>query len=61
MDFGDPVRLTTYFVGEWDSDSRRKLIAPRLAPHHPCMTLLYVAGLASPKLGVELDAWASEA
>ncbi len=61
MDFGDLVRVTTYLVGEWDADARRQLVAQRLAPHQPCMTLLYVAGLASPKLLVELDAWASKA
>jgi enamine deaminase RidA (YjgF/YER057c/UK114 family) len=59
MDFGDLVRLTTYLVGEWDSDARRQVLASRLGSHHPCTTLLYVAGLASPKLLVELDAWAS--
>jgi hypothetical protein len=34
-------------------------VASRLGAHHPCMTLLYVAGLASPALRVEIDAWAS--
>ena len=48
MDFGDLVRLTTYLVGEWDSDARRPLLASRLGANHPCTTLLYVAGLASP-------------
>jgi 2-iminobutanoate/2-iminopropanoate deaminase len=61
MDFGDLVRLTTYLVGEWDSEARRQLMASRLGANHPCTTLLYVAGLASPKLLVELDAWASKA
>ena len=60
MDFGDLVRLTTYLVGEWDSDARRQVLASRLGSHHQCSTLLYVAGLASPKLLVELDAWASK-
>ncbi len=61
MDLGDLVRLTTYAVGEWDNDARRRLLASRLGEHRPCMTLIFVAGLASPALRVELDAWASRA
>ena len=61
MDFGDLVKLTTYAVGEWDANARRQMMAARLGANHPCTTLLYVAGLASPKLLVELDAWASKA
>ena len=60
-DLGDLVRLTFYLVGEWDTDARRQLVASRLGAHHPCMTLLFVAGLASPRLHVEIDAWASRA
>ena len=59
MELGDLVRLTVYLVGEWDAHARRQLVASRLGAHHPCMTLLYVAGLASPALRVEIDAWAS--
>lgn len=61
MDFGDLVKLTIYLVGEWDADARRQLLAQRLGAHHPCSTLIFVAGLASPKLHVEIDAWASRA
>ena len=61
MDLGDLVRLTTYAVGEWDNDARRRLVASRLGGHRPCMTLIFVAALASPALRVELDAWASRA
>ncbi len=61
MDFGDLVKLTIYLVGEWDADARRQLLASRLGAHHPCSTLIFVAGLASPKLHVEIDAWASRA
>ena len=59
MGFGDLVRLTMYLVGEWDANARRQMIASRLGAHHPCTTLLFVAGLAAPNLRVELDAWAS--
>jgi 2-iminobutanoate/2-iminopropanoate deaminase len=61
MELADLVRLTIYLVGEWDANSRRQMIASRLGAHHPCMTVLYVAGLAAPNLLVELDAWASRA
>jgi 2-iminobutanoate/2-iminopropanoate deaminase len=61
MELGDLVRLTTYLVGEWDANARRQLMASRLGAHHPCMTLLFIAGLAAPNLRVELDAWASRA
>jgi enamine deaminase RidA (YjgF/YER057c/UK114 family) len=59
MELSDIVRLTIYLVGEWDANARRQMVASRLGAHHPCTTLLYVAGLAAPNLRVELDAWAS--
>jgi 2-iminobutanoate/2-iminopropanoate deaminase len=59
MEISDIVRLTVYLVGEWDANARRQMMASRLGAHHPCTTLLYVAGLAAPNLRVELDAWAS--
>lgn len=59
MEISDLVRLTMYLVGEWDANARRQMIASRLGAHHPCTTLLFVAGLAAPNLRVELDAWAS--
>jgi 2-iminobutanoate/2-iminopropanoate deaminase len=59
MEIADIVRLTVYLVGEWDANARRQMMASRLGAHHPCTTLLYVAGLAAPNLRVELDAWAS--
>jgi 2-iminobutanoate/2-iminopropanoate deaminase len=59
MQLDDLVKLTTYLVGEWDANARRQLLGSKLGAHRPCTTLLYVAGLASPKLLVELDAWAS--
>lgn len=59
MELGDLVKLTTYVVGELDGNARRQLVASRLGAHRPCMTMLYVAALASPQLRVEIDAWAS--
>jgi 2-iminobutanoate/2-iminopropanoate deaminase len=59
MQLDDLVKLTTYLVGEWDANARRQLLAARLGAHRPCMTLIFVAALASPRLLVELDAWAS--
>jgi len=52
------VKLVFYFVGSHDVDQRRQLMAEKLGDHQPCMTLLYVAGLASPTIKVEIDAWA---
>ena len=57
----DIVKLTFYLVGEMDAARRRDVIAARLQSHQPCMTLLFVAALASPIYRVEIDAWASSA
>jgi enamine deaminase RidA (YjgF/YER057c/UK114 family) len=59
MDTGDLVKVTIYLVGGVDVAARRRLLDRRLGDHRPCMTLVYVAALASPQLLVELDAWAS--
>ena len=59
MELGDLVKLIVYLVGDWDNDARRALVAQRLGTHRPCMTAIWVAGLAGPTLRVELDAWAS--
>jgi 2-iminobutanoate/2-iminopropanoate deaminase len=59
MDWKDLLKLTLYLVGEWDTARRREVIAARLQGHQPCMTLIYVAGLAAPRYKVEIDAWAS--
>ena len=61
MDVEDLVKLTFYLVGEMDAERRREVLASRLKGHEPCMTLLFVASLASPDYKVELDAWASSA
>jgi 2-iminobutanoate/2-iminopropanoate deaminase len=58
MDIEDVVKLTIYLVGEIDASRRRELLANWLQNHHPCMTLLYVAALANPKIRVEIDALA---
>ena len=61
MGVQDIVKLTFYLVGEMDATRRRDVIAARLQSHQPCMTLLFVAALASPIYKVEIDAWASSA
>jgi enamine deaminase RidA (YjgF/YER057c/UK114 family) len=61
MEVNDIVKLTFYLVGDMDAERRRELIAFWLEDHRPCMTLVYVAALASPIYKVELDAWASRA
>ncbi len=60
MDVQDIVKLTFYLVGEMDPAKRREVISARLGDHRPCMTLLFVAALASPIYKVELDAWAGK-
>ncbi|HEX3804301.1 MAG TPA: hypothetical protein VHV75_15805 [Solirubrobacteraceae bacterium] len=59
MAAADLVKLTSYLTEPIDPERRATIIARRLAGHAPCMTLLSVAGLASPALEVEIDAWAS--
>jgi len=52
------VKLVFYFASSHDVEHRRHVIAKMLGDHQPCMTLLYVAGLANPDIKVEIDAWA---
>ena len=59
MGMQDILKLTIYLVGEMDTTRRRELTAAKLQGHKPCMTLLYVAALASPVYKVQIDAWAS--
>jgi 2-iminobutanoate/2-iminopropanoate deaminase len=56
---GDLVKLTFYLTEPIEPERRAAILAGRLAGHEPCMTLVRVAGLASPALKVEVDAWAS--
>ena len=56
---GDLVKLTFYLSEPIDLDTRRSTLVEHLGPHEPCMTLVYVAGLATPAIKVEIDAWAS--
>ena len=60
MGVEDLVKITFYLVGEMEAAKRRDVISAKLQGHKPCMTLLYVAGLASPIYKVEIDAWASK-
>lgn len=61
MDVTDIVKIMYYLVGDSDAAKRREVIAAKLQGHHPCSTLIFVAGLASPVYKVEIDAWASRA
>lgn len=60
MEVKDLVKLVFYLVGDTDNIRRRDAISKVLKGHMPCMTVLYVVGLASPSLKVEIDAWACE-
>lgn len=55
----DLVKVTLYLVGDIDTRRRREVLARRPGAHRPCMTLVFVNALATPELGVEIDAWAS--
>lgn len=59
MVMADVVKFTIYLVGEMSDPLRREAIAKHLRGHKPCMTLVYVAALASPEYRVEIEAWAS--
>jgi len=58
MEVRDMVKLTLYLVGSMDNEKRREVLSNWLDKHQPCMTLIYVASLASPILKVEIDAMA---
>jgi len=58
MDIKNLVKLVFYFVGEHDIEKRRAVIKGRLEGHLPCTTVIFAAGLASPALKVEIEAWA---
>ena len=53
------VKLIFYFVGDVNRDERRKVVSDKLGEHKPCMTVMFISGLASPEIKVEIDAWAS--
>lgn len=59
MGVEDLFKITLYIVGEMDAARRREVIAGWLGEHHPCMTLVQVVALATPKIKVEIDGWAS--
>ncbi|MEU3073172.1 RidA family protein [Streptomyces laurentii] len=59
MTVTDLVKLTFYLVDEITPAERRSVITDFLGAHLPATTLLYVSGLASPALRVEIDAWAA--
>lgn len=59
MQVEDIVKLTIYLVGDVDPDRRRAVLDRWLARHAPTLTVLYVAGLASPAYRVEVEAWAA--
>lgn len=58
MEKNDLVKLVFYFVGSHDVEQRRNIVRRLLGEHKPCMTVIYVAGLATEALKVEIDAWA---
>lgn len=59
MGIRDIVKLSIYLVDHIDTAKRREVLSNWLQGHEPCTTLIYVAGLATPKIKVEIEAWAS--
>ena len=57
----DLVKLTFYLTAPIDAAKRRAMLSERLGGHTPSMTLIDVAGLVTPAIKVEVDAWASAA
>lgn len=58
MDKADLVKLTLYFAGPVDVQRRREVLGDWLGGLRPTMTVLTVAGLATPDLLVEVEALA---
>jgi enamine deaminase RidA (YjgF/YER057c/UK114 family) len=58
MDINDLTKITFYMVGEFEANRRRECIGNFLNGCDVCMTMIYVAGLASKEIKVEIDAWA---
>ena len=52
------VKLVIYFVGSVDTEKRRSVIKTKLGDHKPCMTVMFISGLATEAIKVEIDAWA---
>ena len=52
------VKLVCYHVGPIDNAQRRSIMASKLGEHKPCITLLYISGLAHESYKVEIEAWA---
>ena len=60
MDVQDLTKLTLYLVmSELGPAERRAIFAAKLGGYAPCMTLVYVAALATPQFKVEVDAFAA--
>jgi enamine deaminase RidA (YjgF/YER057c/UK114 family) len=52
------VKLVFYFAVPVETAQRRSVVSGKLGEHKPCMTVIYVSGLANETIKVEIDAWA---
>lgn len=59
MGVQDLTKLVLYLVEPIDFDRRTQMLNDFLQGTEVCMTLLYVKALATPKIMVEIDAWAA--
>ncbi len=60
MKVEDITKLVFYLVGEFDAESRKRIMGQFLDDYLPCMMMIYVVALASPVLKFEVDAWACQ-
>ena len=59
MTVQDIVKMTLYLVDQMDNAERRRIFSEFSEGTEPCMTGVYVAGLAAPNLKLEIDVVAS--
>jgi enamine deaminase RidA (YjgF/YER057c/UK114 family) len=52
------VKIVFYFASPVETELRRSVIKSKLGDHHPCISVIYVSGLATDALKIEIDAWA---
>lgn len=60
MEVDDLVKLTIYLVGGFDPAARQVAIKAFLRDYRPCVTMLFIAGLANPIYKVEIEALACQ-
>ncbi|MBP2099912.1 RidA family protein [Enterococcus rivorum] len=60
MSIKDLTTAVFYFVDSIDLETRTKILKDFFGDQEICMTLIYVKGLATPEIKVEVDVWACQ-